>query len=68
VLVDTDSASGPAEHLKELGKKGLEAGGATTAQANRIWLISRARVILNFLKNQCPEWDLQMGPAMGPAN
>jgi hypothetical protein len=45
VLVDTDSESGPAEHLKELDKKGLEAGGAATAQGNRIWLVSRASVI-----------------------
>ncbi len=52
-------AGGPAERLKELGQKGLAAGWATAAQANRIWLVSGATVVFNLLKNQCPEWDLQ---------
>jgi hypothetical protein len=45
VLVDPGDACGRAEHLKDLGKKGLVVGGAAATQANRIWLVSGATVI-----------------------
>jgi hypothetical protein len=43
-----------------LGKNDLAAAGAFAVQANSTWLVSGATVILNFLKNQCPELDLQL--------
>ncbi len=50
---------GGSEICAKLGKKGLAAGGAVAVQANRIWLVSGATVILNFLKKSLP----RMGPA-----
>jgi hypothetical protein len=42
-----------------MGKKGLVAIRSVAEQANRIWLVSGATVILNFLKKSM----LRMGPA-----
>jgi hypothetical protein len=39
--------------------KGLAVGGAVAVQASKIWLVSAATVMLNFLKNSM----LRMGPA-----
>jgi hypothetical protein len=33
---------------------------AVAIHANSTWLVSGATVILNFLRNQCPEWDLPL--------
>jgi hypothetical protein len=40
-----------------LGKKDLAAGGAIAIQANRIWLVSGATVIFNFLKIPMPRTE-----------
>jgi hypothetical protein len=45
--------------LKKVGNEGLVAGWAAGGQANMIWLVSRALVILNFLKKSMR----RMGPA-----
>jgi hypothetical protein len=43
-------AGGPAAHLQKLGIEGLAVGWAAAIQANMIWLVSAATVILNLLK------------------
>ncbi len=50
---------GGSEICKKIGKKGLAAVRGGAEQANRIWLVSGATVILNFLKKSM----LRMGPA-----
>jgi hypothetical protein len=42
-----------------MGEEGLVTGWAAAEQANMIWLVSGALVILNFLKKSMP----RMGPA-----
>ncbi len=43
---------------KTLGKNDLAATGADTVQANSTWLVSGARVILNFLRKSMPGMGL----------
>jgi hypothetical protein len=58
--VASKTEKGASEICTKLGKKGLAAGGAVASQANRIWPVSGATLILNFLKKSMPR--------MGPAN
>jgi hypothetical protein len=45
---------------KMLGKGEPVAARAIAVQASSTWLVSGATGILNFLKNQCLEWDLPL--------
>jgi hypothetical protein len=52
--------TGGSTMAETLSKGILVAAGAVAVQANSIWLVSGATVILNFLKKSMPEWDLPL--------
>jgi hypothetical protein len=58
-LVARETKKGDSEICEKMGKKGLAAVRGGAEQANRIWLVSGATVILKFLKKSM----LRMGPA-----